>query len=242
MANDPGTWNGLPDAESASAELWSGLLGRLEAAVGTLHDAPNDLIALAEEGRDRPEAIVAGEALQRALEDLRATWLLLKAGYMAAAAATIADLWEHAMLATCVVRDEPFAQTFMKPEPVERPEPGELAERAVQLVAEPGADAERTMLEFSVGYEWLRQVKHRGYERVTGGVEDDAAGLRVTARPVGNQFDPDDVRMMLAVAFIALRRALGQLALTLSVDMESGAGQELAARIEGAWKVVQETR
>jgi hypothetical protein len=47
--------------------------------------------------------------------------------------------------------------------------------------------------------------------------------------------------MLLAVVFIALRRALTQLAAALEIDT-AGEGMEWQARIDGAWRIVQETR
>lgn len=234
-------WKELDRVELESREQEGPLLNRLEPALAVLHDAPNALVALARREPKRPHLIVAGEALQRALDDLRALWLLLQSGYTVAASAVAADLWEHAMLATCVAGEKTFAEEFTKPDAIERPEPGDLAARAVQLLAGPGDDAERMMLEFSVGYEWLRQLKHVNYPAVARGLKPENEGaLRLGALPqTGGDFD--DTRMLLAVVFIALRRALTQLAAALEIDT-AAEGKEWLLRLDGAWRLVQETR
>jgi hypothetical protein len=240
-APDPGQWNELDGLEREVREQLAPLLDRLEGAIAVLHDAPNTLAALARREPKRPHLIVAGEALQRAMDDLRALWLLLQSGYTVPASAVAADLWEHAMLATCVAGEKTFAEEFTKPDPIERPEPGDLAARAVQLLAVPGDDAERMMLEFSVGYEWLRQLKHVTYPAIARGLVPESEGaLRLGAHPrTGGDFD--DTRMLLAVVFIALRRALTQLAAALDIDM-AAEGREWQAHLDEAWRIVQETR
>lgn len=237
----PGQWNELDRLEREAREQLEPLLDRLEGAVAVLHDAPDALVALARREPKRPHLIVAGEALQRALDDLRALWLLLQSGYAVPASAVAADLWEHAMLATCVAGEKTFAEEFTKPEAMERPEPGDLAARAVQLLVAPGDDAERMMLEFSVGYEWLRQLKHLTYPAIARRTAPESEGsLRLTALPrTGGDFD--DTRMLLAVVFIALRRALTQMAAALDIDM-AAEGREWQAGLDQAWRIVQETR
>ncbi len=243
MADSTGLelWKELDRIEQNVQERQKFLLSRVEPAIAVLHDAPNALVALARREPKRPHLIVAGEALQRALDDLRALWLLLQSGYTAPAFAVAADLWEHAMLATCVAGEKTFAEEFTKPDAIERPEPGDLAARAVRLLAAPGSDAERTMLEFSVGYEWLRQLKHVTYPAIARrSVPESEGALRLgaTARTDG---DFDDTRMLLAVVFIALRRALTQLAAALEIDL-AAEGREWQAGLDAAWRVVQETR
>ena len=242
-APDPELWKELDRVEQESREQQRPLLSRLEPAIAVLHDAPNALTGLATGEPNAPHLIVAGEAIQRALDDLRALWLLLQSGYTVAASAVAADLWEHAMLATCTAGDEVLAAEFTKAEPIERPEPGDLAGRAVQLLAVAGADAERMMLEFSVGYEWLRQLRHTNYTAIaqaTPGQANDGGALHLRALPqTGGDFD--DTRMLLAVVFIALRRALMQLAAALEIDM-AAEGREWLTRFDGAWRLVQETR
>lgn len=237
----PELWNELDRLEQELREREGPLLGRLAPAVAVLHDAPAALVALSASAPDQPHLIVAGEALKRALEDLRALWILLESGHSVAAWAVGADLWEHAMLATCAAGDAEFAAQFTKTEPIERPEPGDLALEAVKLLAVAGDDPERMMQEFSVGYEWLRQLKHKDYPALSrSGVTnaDGALPLGATPEPVS---DFDDIRMLLAVAFIALRRALAQLASALGIDL-AAEGSEWTARLDGAWRIVQETR
>src|ERR1700688_3396925 len=111
---------------------------------------------------------IAALFLKRALNDLRATWLLIERGYTSQAASVAASLWEHALTARSVAGNEPRAEQCCADRDGDLPwTPTALASMYAESVAKEGE--QRTTQELLVYsfYHWLCRVKHPTMQSVT---------------------------------------------------------------------------
>ena len=97
-----GLWDALAAAEEGAVSALSVSLEPLEPAIRACFEAGVEVptLPVVDQGPDRLR--YAAIFLKRTLTDLRATWLLVRRGYTAAAAATAAALWENSLAAACL--------------------------------------------------------------------------------------------------------------------------------------------
>ncbi len=214
-------WANLREREAETHEANTKWLAHVEPAIAVLHDLPNALATLPGFNSESERVKVAGACLQRALDDLRAMWILLNIGYTPAAAAACADLWEHAMLASCAALSDEVALQFSKDEPDDRSlSPAKLSQRLQELFAtaapeeDPPSPDTRARFDESryVVYKWLCQVKHptaRALRHTVGAALNDAGLLGLTASPDATDADKSVKSLLLTVAFALIQQATG---------------------------------
>lgn len=219
-------WDALTEQESQAAAVIGPELAPLEPAVAMLHDLGARLIELPGEWPDDEHLLFAAGALKRALDDLRAAWLLLNQGYTAAAAAVIADLWEHGMAAACSARDPKIARAYLESD-ANRPGPSasNLSRRLVEIeLADEDASEEelRTAADTYYGtYKWLCQWKHttpRALFHTTMTTVTGRGELDPRAAPDSRVVDLDMKKALLWSALLPLQRAMVHLGVGNNVD------------------------
>lgn len=222
-------WSELDALEQEALAQLTPQLAPLEPAVAILHDAANWLTDLYSDEKYEDHLLVSAGALKRALDDLRAVWLLLNRGYTAAGGAVAADLWEHATFALCASRDPDTAIQFQKSLPADRSfDAKKLAESFAHwhhAGEDPPASTERvelTMLELYIPYRWLCQIKHPTFRAVSftssASVVEGVLGL--TAGPDVRDTDLAVKKAILVVARLVLVDCLIHLGTGLQLDAE----------------------
>lgn len=245
-------WQALDGIEEEARAAIEPALTPLEPALAILHDAANGLTELPGEWEDEQHILVAGGCLKRALDDLRAMWLLLRSGYTSAAAAAAADLWEHSMLAACCARDPGLASQFLKDVPGD-PMLGPLAlcEALAMITHSPphGETAtadqiEGTKLEFYAAYKWLCQLKHpsaRATIHHSAGTTVGGDGvLGLMAHPDSRDGDVPVKQMILASAYGVLDRAITHFGVALNIDPTTPEAGEWLAECGRGWDILKE--
>lgn len=222
-------WSELAGQEEEAMAQLGSVLAPLEPSLAIFHDAANWLTDLYADEEYEHHLLVAAGALKRALDDLRAIWLLLNRGYTSAAGAVAADLWEHATFALCASRDPVMAAQFEKNAPADRSfDAKKLAEafsRWQHQGEEPPASPEReelTMLELYIPYRWLCQIKHPTYRAVqhtsSASVVDGVLGL--TAGPDVREDDIATKKAVLVVVRLVFVDCLIHFGTGLQLDAE----------------------
>ncbi|MCC7365288.1 MAG: hypothetical protein IT303_13055 [Dehalococcoidia bacterium] len=245
-------WSELDCLEEDALTRLTPELAPLEPAIAILHDAANGLTELPGEWQDEEHILVAGGCLKRALDDLRAMWLLLRRGYTSAGAAAAADLWEHSMLAACCARDPNLASQFLMDVPGD-PTLSALAlcEALAKITHSPphaesasADEIEGTKLQFYAGYKWLCQLKHpsaRATIHHSAGTtigEDGVLGLM--AHPDSRESDLPVKQMVLASAYGALDRAITHFGVALNIDPTTPEAEEWLAECGRGWDILKE--
>ena len=213
-------WSELGDHEDAAWKTNGEWLAVIESAIAVLHDSPNALTTLPGYAAGQERTNVAGMCLKRALDELRAMWLLLNAGYTASTGAACADLWEHAMLASCCSLSEDVARQFLNLGP-DDPKfgPSKLSALLAKLIAEGLGDARPTSTEtvqywdaasYSA-YKWLCQLKHptlRALQHTTLTTVSNEGVLGLSARPDASEADRSVKALILITAFGVIQKAV----------------------------------
>jgi hypothetical protein len=170
----------MPEAKAKyPEELWD-LLDEAEDKVPTiLHEVLYDFAALFRAiyalgvkfpGLPEAKALerslslrVAALFLRRALNDLRAIWLLVSRGYPSQAACVASSLWENALVVACVAGHEDRAKLIVSTPDGEVPwKPAQLAKMYAEQDSAGLTDEQRVTNELILYsfYNWLCRMKH----------------------------------------------------------------------------------
>lgn len=151
----------------------------------------------------------AGPFLKRALNDLRAVWILLNAGYSSQAAAVTASLYENAMATVCLTMSQANVDALRKSESGELPwGVMDMVKMVIRGEIEKGraTDYEDYWRSLYAHYVWLCQCKHPTMQSVLYDTlaTKSAESYVIAAFP---NADESDIPFKTSIAVQALIRA-----------------------------------
>jgi hypothetical protein len=152
--------------------------------------------------RGAASLVAAGPFLKRALNDLRAVWLLIERGYSTQAASVAASLYENALTAAVLAGDDKLAEEAKKTKHAEIPwSPKQLAQlnarRELSIQEKSGSTPTGKAYEDAwtisyFHYKWLCQIKHPTWQAVYHDVQGTLiSGTEYTIRPAPNDIADD---------------------------------------------------
>lgn len=165
-----GLWDALDEMEpSARIKLASSLVP-FEKALRLCYEAGVEAPTLSASRHAEEDVRCAALFLKRCLNDLRATWLLVRVGYTSQAASIAASLWENALVVSVVAGRAAEIQELQNAGDGEIPwGPIRLAQKLADLWQEetlrksqpfPDSEREKAWREVYSAYKWLCQIKH----------------------------------------------------------------------------------
>ncbi len=244
-------WADLDAQEDQAWTANSEWLAPIEPAIELLHDLPNALTALPGFQPGATHTNTAGMCLKRCLDDLRAMWLLLNAGYTSAAAAVCADLWEHGVLASCCALSDEVATQFLNLGADDFSlGPSKLSSRLANLLRDALAEshpvsaieAERWDASSYAAYKWLCQIKHptlRALQHTTRSSVADGGVLHFAARPDSSTNDRSVKMLLLCVAFSVISESAILLGVAAVGNQPSPAVDDWQKQLEAADRLLK---
>lgn len=222
-------WAQLPDLEAMSqATVDAGLRGWEELVIACLEAGMLAPMVPTSKPMDM-RLVTAAPFLKCALDDLRATWLLIHRGYTAQAASVAASLFENALVAAVIAGSTDLANQARKSKDGEIPwgakelcQLDEKREMAISKVN--GKPYTQKMYEdgWTISYfhyKWLCQVKHPTWQAAIHALKSTLVNEKEFAvRPGPNNLD-DDLQVkarVIAVALIKSLQAIKSFFLTLN--------------------------
>lgn len=196
-------WKMLGNLEQATRDQPNSILMEWEPVVRAAIEAGCLVPLIPAKNQSVPQLIAAGPFLKRALNDLRAVWLMLERGYSSQAASIAASLFENALTAAVLASSEELAAEAQKTKYAEIPwSPKQLAQlnakRSLDIQTRNKKKATTKEYEDSwtisyYHYKWLCQIKHPTWQSVY----HDIKGTRTTkneyaVRPGPNNVPEDD--------------------------------------------------
>lgn len=227
-------WAQLPDLESMSQAFNdAGLNGWEELVIACLEAGMLAPMLPSQKSMDS-RLVAAAPFLKCALDDLRATWLLIHRGYTAQAAAVAAALFENALVAAVIGRSNELAEQAKKSKDGEIPWGAKelcqlLAKQEMQREKLKGKTYSQKMYEddWTISYfhyKWLCQVKHPTWQAATHAIRSTLVKPREYAvRPGPNNLD-EDIQVkaqVLAVSLTKVLSAIRSFFLTLDADEDT---------------------
>jgi hypothetical protein len=206
-----GAWARLNKLEDAAETTVTKQLHSFEAPFRDAYEAGVIIPALRNKGLAAIDVRPAALFFKRALNDLRAVWLLLTAGYTSQAASVAASLLESALATICLVQSNDNIADFHADPHGEIP--WSITKMAKMVVQGEGKKPQTKEFENSwralyAHYSWLCQIKHSSRRSV---MHDTTAstlarkGYVVMALPNVRE---EDVPVKAMVAIITLQRML----------------------------------
>lgn len=217
-----GIWPLLDDVERVVRDEVLKSFSEWEAVVRACEEAGMLAPMVPSTNSGSPSLVAAGPFLKRALNDLRAVWLLIERGYSTQAACVAASLYENALTASVIAGDEKLAQEAKKTKYAEIPwTPKQLAQlnsrREIAIQEKSGHKSTAKEYEDAwtisyFNYKWLCQIKHPTWQAVY----HDVQGALISAteyaiRPGPNNITDDGqikariLGVSVSQAFIATR-------------------------------------
>ncbi len=211
-------WAQLPDLEAMSqTTVDAGLRGWEELVIACLEAGM--LAPMVPNSKPMDIRLVtAAPFLKCALDDLRATWLLVHRGYTAQAASVAASLFENALVAAVIAGSTDLANQARKSKDGEIPWGAkELCQldtkREMAISKTNGKPYTQKMYEddWTISYfhyKWLCQVKHPTWQAATHALKSTLVNKKEFAvRPGPNNLD-DDLQVKTRVIAVALIKSL----------------------------------
>jgi hypothetical protein len=187
--------------------------------------------------------ITAGPFLKRALNDLRAVWLLIERGYSTQAASVAASLYENALTAAAIAGNDKLAREAKQTKYAEIPwTPKRLAQlnarREISIREKPENKLSNKEYEDAwtisyFNYKWLCQIKHPTWQAVYHDIQGSLINnVEYAIRPGPNNIADDKqlkariLGVSLSQTFIAARSFF----LALSSDVSSAEYQAFESK------------
>jgi hypothetical protein len=222
-------WAQLPDLEAMSqSTVDAGLKGWEELVTACLEAGMLAPMIPTSKPMD-VRLLTAAPFLKCALDDLRATWLLIHRGYTAQAASVAASLFENALVSAVIASSGALAAQARKSKYGEIPWG---AKELCQLTTKQDMDrdgsskAKDAQKQYEdgwtisyVNYKWLCQVKHPTWQAATHAIRSTVVKKREYAiRPGPNNLE-DDVQVKARVLAVSLTKTLSAIrAFFLTLD------------------------
>jgi len=222
-------WAQLPDLEAMSqATVDAGLRGWEKLVIACLEAGMLAPMVPTSKPMDM-RLVTAAPFLKCALDDLRATWLLIHRGYTAQAASVAASLFENALVAAVIAGSTDLANQAKKSKDGEIPWGAkELCQldvkREMAISKVNGKPYTQKMYEdgWTISYfhyKWLCQVKHPTWQAAIHALKSTLVNEKEFAvRPGPNNLD-DDLQVkarVIAIALIKTLQAIKSFFLTLN--------------------------
>jgi len=109
-----GLWLACDQLEQTAEATLKQHLSQFEPAIRDCYEAGVQVPTLASRRCGAPDIVLAALFLKKALNDLRAVWMLVCHGYTSQAAAIAATLYENALAASCLAGNADHAAHFLK--------------------------------------------------------------------------------------------------------------------------------
>ena len=161
-----------------------------------------------------PPLVAAGPFLKRALNDLRAVWLLIERGYSTQAASVAASLYENALTAAVLAGDENRVIEASKTKYAEIPwSPKQLAQLNArrEMAMQEKAGHRTTPKEYEdawtisyFNYKWLCQIKHPTWQAVYHDVQGSLINDQEYAIRPGPNNVADDAQLKARVLGVSV--------------------------------------
>lgn len=230
------TWAQLPDLEAMSqATVDASLKGWEELVIACLEAGMLAPMVPTSKPMDT-RLVTAAPFLKCALDDLRATWILIHRGYTAQAASVAASLFENALVAAVIAGSTDLANQAKKSKDGEIPwgakELCQLdAKREMAISKVNGKPYTQKMYEddWTISYfhyKWLCQVKHPTWQAATHALKSTLVNEKEFAvRPGPNNLD-DDLQVKARVIAVALIKSLQAIkSFFLTLDGHEGSAE-----------------
>lgn len=163
--------------------------------------------------------VAAGPFLKRALNDLRAVWLLIERGYSTQAASVAASLYENALTAAAIAGDEKLALEAKNTKYAEIPwNPKQLAQlnakREMAIQAKEGRKTSAKEYEDAwtisyFNYKWLCQIKHPTWQAVYHDVQGSLVHNSEYAIRPGPNNVTDDAQLKARILGVSVSQVFG---------------------------------
>lgn len=195
-------WGALEGAEDATRDQVREALTEWEAVVRSAIEAGMLAPMVPATNHGDVRFVAAGPFLKRALNDLRAVWLLLERGYSSQAASVAASLYENALTAAVLASSEKLVAEARKTKYAEVPWSAKQlaqldARRALEVQAKNGRKTSPKEFEDAwtisyYQYKWLCQIKHPTWQSVYHDVRGSLVrGSEYAVRPGPNNVAED---------------------------------------------------
>jgi hypothetical protein len=165
-----GLWLACDQMETAAEVALKNQLSQFEPAIRDCYEAGVQVPTLASKRYGQPDILFSALFLKKALNDLRAVWILVSTGYTSQAAAVAATLYENALAASCLAGDPICAERLQKERTGDLPwSAQDLAKLLAKRWQEDAQKAKRVFKkeEFELAwrevysaYKWLCKIKH----------------------------------------------------------------------------------
>ena len=170
LSSPEGLWDALDEMEPSARIKLAPSLAPFEKALRPCYEAGVEAPTLSASRHAEEDVRCAALFLKRCLNDLRATWLLVRGGYTSQAASIAASLWENALVVSVDAGRTAEIQELRNAGDGEIPwKPILLAQKLANLWQEdalrksqpfPDSEREKAWQEVYSAYKWLCQIKH----------------------------------------------------------------------------------
>jgi hypothetical protein len=207
--------------ETAAKVALKNQLSQIEQAVRDRFEAGVQVPTLANKRYGQPDILLSALFLKKALNDLRAVWILTCFGYTSQVAAIAATLYEYALAASCLAGNTECAARLRKQKSGDLPwSAQDLAKLLAKRWQEEARSAKRDFSkegfelawrEVYSAYKWLCKIKHPTYKSALGdsmSASVKAGEYVVMAAPDLREEDLPVKAIILTVAISRVREAV----------------------------------
>ncbi len=240
-----GLWLACEDMEASAAIVLSKQLAPFEIPIRKCYEGGVQAPTLEGKRHGEIDMLLAALFLKKALNDLRATWMLLRSGYTSQAASVTASLFENALTVTCLAGNSGNAQKVANNKSGDLPWSAQQLAKilAQQWQAEAHIaknkfdqqDYETMWREIYSGYKWLCMVKHPTYKSAV----HDASATSLTGEKyvvmAAPDIRPEDMPVkatILCIGINRVREALRSFVFALECDTTTPAYKSFLERMQ----------
>lgn len=232
-------WKLLDDIENAVKDQVSSSFSEWQAVVRVCEEAGMLAPMVPSKNSGALSLVAAGPFLKRALNDLRAVWLLIERGYSTQAASVAASLYENALTAAAIAGDDKLAQEAKKTKYAEIPwTPKQLAqlnarrEMAIQEKSGHKSSAKEYEDAWTISYfnyKWLCQIKHPTWQAVYHDVQGALVNSAEYAIRPGPNNITDDAQLKARILGVSVSQAfIAARSFFLALDGEESSPEYIA--------------
>jgi hypothetical protein len=244
MKNPQDLWVACERMEITATIALSEQLALFELPISKCYEAGVQAPTLPGKRHQESDILLSGLFLKKALNDLRAIWVLLRLGYTSQAASVAASLYENTLAATCLAGDLTNARKFQKSGRGDLPwSPQQLAKMLARRWQKEAhsvgkqfdqEEYQRAWREIYSAYKWLCKIKHptlrsAGHDALAASVKDGE--YVIMAAP---DLRPEDFPVkatILTIAVNRVREAIRSFTLALECDDSHSVCKEFKSRM-----------